>query len=215
MSESKPHKFDLYVFTRQTIAKLLDTKGQVLNLKSFTHLDQVEGFNLLKVYSVLRAAGFVYFLNEVELVYIGTSRSVLKFFKFAIDKVARAEPEPAVKKEESDSSERGYQENPFRSPKDFRSVMGQTLQIGNWEFSAFEFRLLEDFCEQIIMEMLFDASGVTRQIHKQVVRDRPPGQVQGRSGGKSVPTFHRWHQNFNRPKLRKFTSSKSPKTVPP
>jgi hypothetical protein len=36
--------------------------------------------------------------------------------------------------------------------------VGAALSIGNWEFSAFEFKMLEDFCEQVVMEMLFDPS---------------------------------------------------------
>jgi hypothetical protein len=137
---------------------LLHSKGSVVSLQSYGQADQVEAFNLLKVFYVLRAIGFVCFLDEQTLVYLGTSRAILKFLRFAQDKVAKAEAGGTAKKEESEVSERGPQDYPFRPPNDFRHLVGAALSIGNWEFSAFEFKMLEDFCEQVVMEMLFDPS---------------------------------------------------------
>lgn len=170
MLEAKPQKVELYGFTRRTVLGLLHSKGSVVNLKSHTQADQVEAFNLLKVFHVLKAVGFVYFLDELNLVYLGTARATIKFLRFAQEKIARSEGGSAAQQEGSEVSERGPQDYPFRPPKDFRDKIGTALEIGAWEFSAFEFKLLEDFCEQVVMEMLFDPSGLTRQVHHQGLR---------------------------------------------
>lgn len=178
MLEHKRQNFDLPAFTCRTMAHLLQSKGSVLDLKSYVQIDQVGGFNLLKVFYVLKAAGFVYFIDDSKLTYLGTSRSILKFFKFAKDKVLRTEPEVETGPEKSEASDRGPQDYPFREPKDFKSLIGTGVSIGNWEFSAFEFNLLEDFCEQIIMEMHFDPSTLNRQVDQQELLRRTASRVQ-------------------------------------
>lgn len=213
MLESKAPRVELYSFTRRTVISLLHSKGSLLNLKTYTQADQVEGFNLLKVFYVLKAVGLVYFIDDSTLTYLGTNRCILKFFKFAKEKVGKVEPEVLPAPESSEQSQHGPQDYPFRPPRDFKHLIGQAVQIGNWEFSVFEFRLLEDFCEQVVMEMLFDPSGLTRQVDQQEVRRGPPQGVQrpGRRAATAVVRGRR--QDPDRPQLRQLTSSRSRRTA--
>jgi hypothetical protein len=137
--------------TKRVLLELLRQKGQPTTLAKLTTVSSLEATKVAKIVHVLKGVGLVDFREEDQFVYAGTSSAIFKFLKFAKRKVRQYEADMEREESESQNSSSVRQTYNFRPPK--IGLKGFALQA--------------DYVKQIVMEMLFDTSRLTRQIHEQ------------------------------------------------
>lgn len=165
MSELTVKKTDFASLTRKLLAEFLITKGNVLFTDNYKNLSFSEVSNVLKIMYVLRAVGMLYFIDQQTFIFLGTTKTILKFIRFAKDKARKYEQEGYFQGKGSILSEEVTFNYGFRPPRDFRNSASQIIKIGDYQYPLFEYQMLGDFTEQLVMELLFDASFLKRQIN--------------------------------------------------
>lgn len=205
----------LFAATKRVTIELLRTKGKVLAVQQLVDTLNIDARKICQVLFVLQGIGFLIFVSPTKVIYPGIIASIHNFLAFVRRKLEKHDDGTDTK----DAGSQGFV-NPNKSSSFEMPVPGQVFSFSEITLNKHiidvnSMHYLSEFVRQVVNEILFDNSKLTRQ---------DDTQAEDRASVREVrrDRFRIWqqefvlrgHQDSFLPGVRKLTSSTCRRTHP-
>lgn len=152
----------LLAATKRVLIELLRNKGKVISVQHLVDIIALDPKKICQVLFVLHGIGFLVFVSPTKLIYPGVISSIHNFLSFIRGKLSKQDADAEIREDMQGFSDPNKTVS-FEMPIPGQTFSFSEIVLNKQIIEANALHYLSEFVRQIVNEILFDSSKITRQ----------------------------------------------------